>query len=167
MFCPRCGAENKPEQKYCRQCGLSLPGVRLALEGRVDEAGERLKKGEDLLGGGLVVAGLALLGALLNFFLSDARNWGVAVNLILGLLIAGPLIYKGLKRINRVREAMENRSQLGRFAQDQVSPAQLSPEVPDTDPLLSPSLLPGSVAEHTTLNLKQHEPRGRGQRIED
>ncbi|HEY7785735.1 MAG TPA: zinc ribbon domain-containing protein [Pyrinomonadaceae bacterium] len=38
MFCPKCGTENSLEQKYCRHCGQSLAGVRLALEGRVDRA---------------------------------------------------------------------------------------------------------------------------------
>jgi uncharacterized membrane protein YvbJ len=38
MFCPQCGSENNLEKGYCRQCGLSLTAVRLALDGRVQEA---------------------------------------------------------------------------------------------------------------------------------
>jgi len=37
MFCPECGSENDVE-RYCRRCGKSLSAVRLALDGRIDEA---------------------------------------------------------------------------------------------------------------------------------
>ena len=38
MFCPQCGSENNLEKAYCSRCGLALTAVRLALDGRVDEA---------------------------------------------------------------------------------------------------------------------------------
>ena len=38
MFCPACGSENEMEKSYCRRCGRSLVAVRLALDGRVDQA---------------------------------------------------------------------------------------------------------------------------------
>jgi len=38
MFCPQCGSENNLEKNYCRQCGLTLSTVRLAMDGRVDNA---------------------------------------------------------------------------------------------------------------------------------
>ena len=45
MFCPGCGTENNVEQSYCRLCGMTLLGARLSLEGRMDEAVTKLRKG--------------------------------------------------------------------------------------------------------------------------
>ncbi|MCI0337255.1 MAG: zinc-ribbon domain-containing protein [Acidobacteria bacterium] len=160
MFCPRCSAQNRPEQKFCRQCGLSLPAVRLALEGKIDEAAATIEKDFSKLASGAVTLGIFALIALISSFFS---GFNAALNLILGLLIAGPMIYLGLKRLERSIKLIDPKKQ----AADQIKePAHLVtliqsehkdlalPPVPDTDPLRS-SHVPGSVTEQTTLNLEQ------------
>jgi len=167
MFCPRCATQNKPDQKFCRGCGLSLSSVRLALEGKVDEAAAELKRSSDNLGGAVGTMGFFVLAAAINAFLWD---WGVLINLILGVLITIRWFHRGFKQMERVMKTLEGKEQptaspaIAPASQpnSQVEPmpqSELSlPPVPDTDPILAPPP-PGSVAEHTTFELKQPEPR--------
>jgi len=74
MFCPRCGAENKSEQKYCRQCGLSLAVTPLALTGQLDEVLGELKKGEKSIQKGATLLGVFLLVTLVTIPLSGAYS---------------------------------------------------------------------------------------------
>ena len=166
MFCPRCGAQNKQEQKFCRNCGLSLPFVRLALEGKMDEAADELKRSYNNLGPAVGTLGFFIFASLINLFLWD---WGVLINLILGVLITIGWFHKGFKQMERVLKTLEGkeREQPARQAiastnqpASQVepnSPAQVAlPAVPDTDPILVPPA-PGSIAEHTTFELKRKD----------
>ncbi|MGH9834101.1 MAG: zinc ribbon domain-containing protein [Blastocatellia bacterium] len=167
MFCPRCATQNKSDQKFCRGCGLSLPAVRLALEGKVDEAAAELKRSSDNLGGGVGTMGFFVLAAAINAFLWD---WGVLINLLLGVLITIRWFHRGFKQMERVMKTLEGKEQ--QTAPPAIAPAgqpnqQVEPmpqselslsSVPDTDPILAPPA-PGSVAEHTTFELKQPEPR--------
>ena len=70
MFCPRCGAENNLEQKYCRRCGLELAAARISLQGGVGKALTKHKKGEILLSAGNVTLVIFSLAALANIFLN-------------------------------------------------------------------------------------------------
>lgn len=158
MFCPKCGAQNRDEQKFCRSCGQSLPAVRMAMEGKIDEATQTLTKDFDkLASGALTLAIFALIALVVSFFSGGSAS----VNLILGLLIAGPMIYKGVKRLDRSIKLLNPKEHAKSLPP--TSPAALSqpeapqaalPSVPDTDPLIvnSPS---ASVVEHTTFQLKQ------------
>jgi hypothetical protein len=163
MFCPRCSAQNKLEQKFCRQCGLSLPSVRLALEGKIDEAAATIKKDFDkLASGALTLIIFALIALIASFF----SGFNASINLILGLLISVPIIYKGIKRLQRSIKLIDSKEQLqqqinqpsGKASLEEGPAKAILPQVPDTDPLRS-SQVPGSVAEHTTLDLKQPVPR--------
>ena len=83
MYCPRCNTQNESEQKYCRQCGLPLTSIGLALEGRIDEALLEYQKGGGALSAAAVILMVCVLVALLNFFLSsEPRSYGVLINLI-------------------------------------------------------------------------------------
>jgi len=152
MFCPRCGAQNRFENRYCRECGLSLATVRLTLEGRVDEAVARLEKVEGSLTSGAATLGIFVVIALINFFFDSSKNWLVFINLTLGLLIAGPMIYKGAKRLEWVRKLMDGKAHLERL--DGERPAEnFLLSVPDTDPLQIKQPVANPVTEHTTFNL--------------
>jgi zinc ribbon protein len=161
MFCPRCGAQNKLEQKFCRNCGLSLPSVRLALEGKIDEAKAELKQSHDKLGGAYGTLGICVLLALGNALLGF--EWGAAINLILGAVITIGWFLKGSKQMDRVLKTLEGKEQeqvagpAGDSTTKSLPQAELpSAAVPDTDPLLAQPT-PHSITEHTTLELKKPE----------
>lgn len=163
MYCPRCRAENRSEQKYCRGCGLALPGVRLAMEGRLTPGIDLLKKDYDYLAGGVVTLFIFAFIALVSFFFDSSKNWSVFINLVLGLLIAGPIIYRGLKRV----EAAIKRVDPAHPAEIQTTaePARLPEAAPDTDPLAAPSTprsspvsVPISVTEEETQRFGADTP---------
>ncbi len=171
MFCPRCGAQNKPEQKFCRNCGLSPPLAPLALEGKIDEAAAELKRSSDNLGPAVWTLGFFILAALINVSFGDDRNWVALINLILGVLITIGWFRKGFKQMERVLKTLEGKEQeqsarpaiastnQSTSQAESTTQAELSaPSVPDTDPLLAPPA-PGSIADHTTFELKRPVPR--------
>ncbi len=162
MFCPKCGAQNKIEQKFCRNCGQSLPAVRMALEGRIDAAVATMEKDFDKLSTGAVTLLIfAIIALAISFF---TRFDSTTINLILGLLIAGPMIYRGMKRLDRSIKLLDpgHQSQeksLLYSAQNRLdqpySDLAEFPQVPDTDPML---LHPGSISvtEESTQLLKHN-----------
>ncbi|MFN0088138.1 MAG: zinc-ribbon domain-containing protein [Blastocatellia bacterium] len=160
MFCPRCATENRQDQKYCRNCGLSLPSVRSAMEGAVDEAAVSLTKDVDRLSGGATTLAVFALIALATAFFSKES---AAINLILGLIIGGPMIYLGMRGATRAIERMGLRPPESAapftppaLEAPRASPAEI-PVVPDTGKM-APLAPPGSIAEHTTFELKRPPP---------
>jgi len=162
MFCPKCGVQNKDEQKFCRGCGQSLSSVRVALEGRVDEAVPTLAKSLDkLASGALTLAIFVAVAFLINAVSGDRPT--IALNLFLGLIIGGTILLKGIRRLQRQIKQLDPKEQvkpvqpsvLAASLQPEVSQAALPP-VPDTDPLAVTSV-PSSVTEHTTFQLKHPE----------
>jgi hypothetical protein len=104
VFCPRCSTENSFEQRYCRQCGLSLPAVNLALAGCIDEALSKLKKGSSYFSGGVVVLIIGLLNALVNGYFAA---WQSAVfSAALGSVIGVPLIAAGIARVRSAKRLL-------------------------------------------------------------
>lgn len=160
MFCPQCGAQNKIEQKFCRNCGQSLPAVRMALEGRIDEAVATLEKDFDKLSSGAVTLMIFTIIALaISFFSFDSTT----INLILGLLIAGPMIYKGIKRLKSSIALLDQKEPAQTKNLSSPAPVTLEqadysnaalPSALDTDPILQPPT-PVSITEGTTHKLKQ------------
>jgi hypothetical protein len=159
MFCPQCGTENSLAQKYCRRCGLQLAVARVAINGGADEALMRYKKGEWLLSGGSIFLILSVLAALMNIFLnSGPRNYGVIVNLLIGLIITGPMITAGIVRLRRARRTLQMKDEPSRLA----SVHSLSEETPaasvhPTARLLTPMAAPNSITEVTTRHLQTLE----------
>jgi zinc ribbon protein len=152
MFCPKCGIQNQIEQKYCRGCGHHLAGHVIALKGNIEEATIDIKKGSNLVGIGLIVVGICKLNVLLNFFLGADRI-GILFNVLLGLLLAVPLITLGVYRIGRAASSLipkggapENAIDISDEPRNQLPASAATGSVP----------VP-SVTERTTLELKEPE----------
>lgn len=154
MFCPRCSAENTEQQKYCRQCGLALTSVHWVLNGKMEQITEKVKKGEGILSGGAITLGIFVIVALINMFFYSERTYVGAINLILGLLIAAPMIYIGSKRLERARKLIESENKPEQIAGSQMKEL---PTAPITDRIIEISQSPVSIAEHTTYELAEPE----------
>lgn len=160
MFCPRCATENELEQGYCRQCGHSLSDVRLALEGRATESLGRLQSGAKWMNGGIATlitfTLIAILLAILGVALGDPSLSTIAmINVLLGALIGFPLVFVGKASVKRATRLLSrSQTQIGRAV---VDPLQRPGDLLTTG-LIAPAervLTPGSVTEHTTLDLRE------------
>ena len=162
MYCPRCNIQNKSEEKYCRQCGLPLGSVRLALEGRAEEATSQYKKGGGSLSAGAIILTVCVLIALLNFFLSsEPRNYGVLINLLIGLLVALPMIVAGLVRVSRAERLLKDKGlAISLVGKQTDEPALLSPADHQNDLPVESLSSPNSVTEQGTLKLKRGAEHG-------
>lgn len=162
MYCPRCNTQNESEQTYCRQCGLQLGGVRLALEGRAAEAASQYKKGGGALSAGALILTVCVLVALLNFFWSsEPRNYGILINLLVGLLVATPIIVAGLVRVSRAERLLKDKVSGGSLTgRPTHGPASLNPASHQNHIPVESSSSPNSVTEQTTLKLKRGAERG-------
>ncbi len=156
MYCPHCGTQNEPKKSYCRQCGQPLMSVQLVLEGRVDEATAKFAKAEDLLGGGLLTFAIFMLTGIISLAIGGLVPF--AINVILGFAICLPIVLTGLVRVDRVRRLLDPKEELGKLTPGHSAIAAL-PAARATDPLDSRLPIPISVTEHTTLSLKEREPK--------
>src|SRR5262245_9113631 len=160
MFCPQCATENEVEQGYCRHCGQALADVRLALEGRASESLARLKKGAKWMNGGIATLVtftlIATLVAILGIVLGAVSLTAIAmINVLLGALIGFPLVFAGkanLKRATRLLsgshpERVHRILDARKHAGDLLTTG-LSADAPKSSE-------PGSVTEHTTLELRK------------
>jgi hypothetical protein len=153
MFCPKCGAQNLVEQKYCRSCGHQLTSHRAALEGEYEDATAHLKKGSALVSTGLVVGGICKLNILASWFMG-ADNLGIIINTLVALLIAIPLITIGVIRLGQARRVLSPKDPPGNEAVDKSTERAIHlPAAPTTDRSISLPAMPASVTEHTTLDL--------------
>ena len=157
MYCPTCGVQNEPEQAYCRRCGQSLSGVKLAVEGRADQGLQKLVAGQKFVNAGAAtLVAFTLIGLALSIpgFLShNAELISVAIiNLLLGSLIGLPLIYVGKAGVNRAARLL-SKSEAQPALNNTQQPGKLLTQDPNTQSLGVP--VPGSVTEHTTLNLPE------------
>lgn len=157
MFCPRCSIQNETEQEYCRQCGLALSRIRLAISGRAGEALSRYKKGSGALSTGTIILIVCILIALLNFFLSsEPRNYGMLLNLLLGLLVALPMIISGLIRVSRAGGLLKGQDPaVQRMRGQPGEPASLPPDTGKIHPSAASSATRNSITEQTTIKLKR------------
>jgi hypothetical protein len=156
MFCPRCATENKKEQRYCRQCGLTLSTIQLALEGRIDEAIEKYKKCENTLDWGFIILLIGGLNAGINAFF---RAWPVVIfSGAIGFVVGITLILIGLSRMGRTTKMLsppEKRVEPETHALNQPEHANSAlPPAPITEELRRTPAPPASIIEDTTLKLK-------------
>lgn len=159
MFCPLCNTENEAGRGYCRQCGLSLGGVSLAVSGRAGEALSRYKKGAGALSAGALVLVICVTIAVLNFFLSsEPRNYGTLINLLVGLVVALPMIIVGTARVSRAGALLKDDKDDGATHQIRGradEPASLPPGTRKLDPLAESPSAANTVTEQTTLKLRK------------
>ncbi len=119
MFCPQCGAENNLEQKYCRQCGQQVTDARIVVRGGAEEALTRYQKGARLLSAGSIFLLFSVLAALANSLSRPGpRNYAVIINLLIGLIITGPMIVTGIARLRCARRALRLKDEPGQLAGD-------------------------------------------------
>ena len=157
MYCPKCSTKNEPEQKYCPRCGLTLAPVRLALEGRAEEALEKFRKGKESIYGSAMTLGIWSGCAVINTLLipSPWNMYVAGVNLALGLLIAAPMAVTGYARLSRAERVLDRKVDPGHALEDQSRHSELPlPKPSTTNPLFSSPPAHGSVTERTTRNLK-------------
>lgn len=161
MFCPQCGASNERDQKFCRQCGQALTAVRLATEGRVDEALEKLKKGADSLAAGAInlaiFSSFAFVVTLLATIFDATQGPWPILNIVIGLAIGIPLTVRGIIRLGRARKILEAEDQKNRAGELTDRAKGSLPEAPITAPTSLPRATPASVTEHTTYELEPPE----------
>jgi hypothetical protein len=158
MFCPKCGAQNKDEQKFCRGCGQSLSALQMAMEGRLEETGQILTRGFDKLAAGAVTLIIFTTIALATSMFSP---FTAIINLALGLIIGAPMVFIGAKELQTTIKQLEPKerakslpkAEAAVFTPVEIPKASL-PSVPDTDPL-AVNQIPVSITEHTTHNLKR------------
>lgn len=160
MFCPRCATENKLEQRYCRQCGLTLPAVRLALEGQIDEAIKKYKKSESAFDWAFVVLLIGGVNAAINAFF---HAWPVAIiSGALGFVFGIILILVAMSRMGKASKLLnppEKKDEPANLALNQPEHAANAalPPAPVTEELKRRPARPPSVVENTTMKLKQPE----------
>lgn len=157
MFCPRCGTENDLEKSYCRSCGQALSSVRLALEGRVDQAittlkNERKVSVQRVRG---AASALIILTALATLFtggrIGFANVGSAAILLIVTLIFFLHLALKS-RRIARLLNPEAERRDL------MTNPLATSlPEARTTTLHSDVHKTPVSVAERTTLKLNSED----------
>lgn len=155
MFCPKCGIENLVDQKFCRGCGHALAGHRAALEGRFEDAVEKIQSGSTALGlsaAGVIIISLMCLGVWLG-----QNDAGVFFTLIPVLAFMIPATIIGIVRLTRAYRVLSHTDRSNKALQQPgMTPIHLAAGV-TTDSLAMPQLPPDSVTEHTTLKLETPE----------
>ncbi len=163
MFCPRCGAENGSAQAFCRRCGLSLHAVRLASEGRVEDALARLKKGSGNLSGGALILIIALLNALANGYFAAWQS--ALISVLAGSAVGVPLIAAGMVRVGRAKRLLNPEDEPKTLAGGDPKPSLPEASAATTSGMESETSHEASardsVTEHTTLRLNPPGPPGR------
>jgi hypothetical protein len=166
MLCPRCGTENSLEQSYCRQCGLALSAVRLTLEGRADEALEKMKNARKTLLSGTGISAMQILILILGHLIGAIGGKFLVITpfdfLVLGILslIGMPLIIKGVVEIERANNLLNGKNKTSKSSLGHLKQSTTALPSADTVNSLDARLhFPDSVTEQTTIHLEDHRPK--------
>ena len=155
MFCPKCGKSDQKKNTYCRQCGEFLPDLSKIKNGHVKTPKERFK--------------LSMVFNLLSAFMGI----GTAVALLIvfgGREGTHPVIFSAISVLTvisiwQIVSFFNNRDLKKTFIRDAenveneiktLEPAQTKKLLDEPD--LS-DVIPASVTENTTKNLKQKVKR--------
>jgi len=158
MFCPRCATENELAKAYCRQCGLGLSDLRLALDGVPTESLNKLRSGAHLMNGGIGTLAVFMLIAVIISLLGVTQGHPVLIaiamlNAVLGALIGLPLVVAGKVYISQASRLLSSKDSKQSIDSERIQSLNAGYES------TSNRLPPASVTEHTTLHLNN---RGQG-----
>jgi uncharacterized membrane protein YvbJ len=153
MFCPKCAAENDVDKSYCRQCGQPLAAVRLALEGRVDEAIKTVA-GDKMLSGyrfRIGVAGLVILTAILTILTGVQIGFKNIQSAAVVLILVMILFLHLSRQYHRVARLLDT--------EEQSSTPNLPGSPGGQNQLRDGTaiVVPASITEQSTLELKREE----------
>ena len=176
MYCPNCATQTSVDQKFCRNCGMSLALVSQAMSSQALLAGSARKvpdaTGDDILQedrkSKLMRRGFVLLFAGLVFciLMGVGGDEVQRVNISLGHLMnslaglgaaallagVGMIVYAGLLPSLKVRQQARPRSLAPPAA------AINHPGVTLTTASMEPDAQPASITEHTTYTLDSEKP---------
>ena len=152
MFCPRCATQNELEQAYCRQCGLGLSDLRLALNGVPTESLNKLRSGAHLMNGGIATLLAFMVVAIIISLIGMTQGHPVLIaiamiNAVAGALIGLPLVIGGKVRVSQASRLLSSKNSTRSIDSQRVQNLNAGYESKTN------RLPPGSVTEHTTLNL--------------
>ena len=158
MFCPQCGTQNELKQGYCRQCGLALATVHIALTGRGDEVIRDAQRAERALARGLGTCGTFILVGVLIALIGGGGLVPVVTYAALGLIAGLPLILNGMRHLRHASRLLDASAAPGDSLLEQSRrPIVALPATHATHPLGSRPGGSASVTENTTLELKVPE----------
>ena len=149
MFCPQCAAENEIDQSFCRKCGQPLAAVRLALEGRVDEA-MKIVEGDKMLSGHRLrigIAGVVILTSILTILTGVQIGFRNIQSAALILILVMIFFLHLSRRYHRVARLLD--------AEDQSLTPSLTSSPTEQNELRAGA--PASITEQSTLKLKRED----------
>ncbi len=153
MFCPGCSTENNPDLKYCRQCGMQLSSVRIAMESRIDEALEKYEKGAEKIKAGIITFTVLFFVGIINLIFKN--TWGFTINMILAFAVTLPILIVGFNSLRGGSRLLKSETRADdRALKQSGGPVVELPPAQTTDRSLAEPL---SVTEHTTRELKEVE----------
>jgi hypothetical protein len=125
----------------------------------VDETLNKHKKGANLISAGSIFLILSVMAALANILLNSGPwNYGVVINLLVGLLITVPMIVIGTVRLRRAQRTLQLKDERGQLESDSSHGKETLPvSAHPTARLLSPAEAPDSITEGTTRHLTTRE----------
>ncbi|HKX27613.1 MAG TPA: zinc ribbon domain-containing protein [Blastocatellia bacterium] len=173
MFCPKCGAQDHDQAKFCRTCGTDLRSVVWALTGQPPLPAEAGQSGAELskpwmklqgdgiqrtVQGLLVLITGVLLGIPLSLFRNEAdwgANWIVIWLIFCGWIPVCGAVMMGTGLSNLIQAGIMRRRierQVAVMDSLAMPPAAETRKIPGTS-------APPSIGEHTTAPLVKPQDR--------
>ena len=149
MFCPKCAAENDVDKGYCRQCGQPLAAVRLALEGRIDEAIKTVEGDRKLTGYRfrIGIAGLVILASILTILTGFQIGFANIQSASAVLILVALFLWHLSQKYHRVARLLD--------PEDQSLTPKLTSSAREENQLRVGAVAPDSITEQSTLELKR------------